>query len=242
VVLVLASGRGERFLASGGQGSKLQAPLAGKPVLDWTLAAVQASGLPHHVEDAGHPGMGDSIAAAVRATRNASGWLVLPGDLPLVRPATIRAVADALAQADVVVPTYQGERGHPVGFGPRCGDALAALSGSKGAASVVQAFGATELAVDDDGILVDVDTVDALAMAERLLLQREQRFDVFGRRYLVRREVDRWQAYSLASEGKRTPAGFVIPDFVQAGEIEQYLVDLFHEHATPTNGDVRRIG
>ena len=39
VVLVLASGRGERFLASGGQGSKLKALLAGKPVLDWTLAA-----------------------------------------------------------------------------------------------------------------------------------------------------------------------------------------------------------
>ena len=40
VILVLASGRGERFVASGGQGSKLRALLAGKPVLEHTLAAV----------------------------------------------------------------------------------------------------------------------------------------------------------------------------------------------------------
>ena len=75
-VLILASGRGERFKASGGSVHKLQALLAGKPVLQHTLDAVRASGLPWHVEDAGHPGMGDSIAAAVRHTANAAGWLV----------------------------------------------------------------------------------------------------------------------------------------------------------------------
>jgi molybdenum cofactor cytidylyltransferase len=169
VVLVLASGRGERFVASGGSGSKLQALLGGRPVLAHTLDAVRASGLPWHVEDAGHPGMGDSISAAVRATRDAPGWLVLPGDLPLVRAATLRAVADALAQAEVVVPTCKGQRGHPVGFASVCGGALAALSGPMGAASVVQAHAVTQLAVDDEGILVDVDTVEALAEAERLL-------------------------------------------------------------------------
>jgi molybdenum cofactor cytidylyltransferase len=113
--------------------------------------------------------MGDSIAAAVRATRDAPGWLVLPGDLPLVEPATLRAVADALARAEVVVPTFGGQRGHPVGFTAPCGVALAALSGPKGAASVLQARAVTELAVDDDGILVDIDTVQALAQAERRL-------------------------------------------------------------------------
>jgi hypothetical protein len=37
------------------------------------------------------------------------------------------------------------------------------------------------------------------------------------------------------------PAGFVIPDFIDEAELEQYLFDLFHESATPGNGDVRRI-
>ena len=79
-VVVLASGRGDRFTASGGKGSKLQALLGGRPVLERTLDAVRASGLPWHLEDVGHAGMGDSIAAAVRATSGAAGWLILPGD------------------------------------------------------------------------------------------------------------------------------------------------------------------
>ena len=169
VVLVLASGRGERFIASGGSGSKLQALLGGRPVLSRTLDAVRASGLPWHLEDAGHPGMGDSISAAVRATRDAPGWLVLPGDLPLVQPATLRAVAEALARSEVVAPTFNGRRGHPVGFASNCREALSALSGPKGAASVLQAHAVTELPVDDEGILVDIDTVQALAEAERRL-------------------------------------------------------------------------
>lgn len=169
VVLVLASGRGERFTASGGSGSKLQALLAGKPVLAWTLDAVRASGLPWHLEDAGHPGMGDSIAAAVRATRDAPGWLVLPGDLPLVRPETLRSVAEALALHDVVVPVFAGERGHPVGFAAACGAELGALGGPNGAASVLRAHRVAELPVQDRGIVVDIDTVQALAAAERWL-------------------------------------------------------------------------
>lgn len=172
VILILASGRGERFRASGGEGSKLQAMLGGQPVLAHTLAAARASGLPWHLEDAGHPGMGDSIAAAVRATRSAGGWLVLPGDLPLVQPATLQAVARALASHDVVVPVHQGQRGHPVGFSAACGDALSALTGPQGAAAIVRARGAWELPVDDAGAVTDVDTVAQLAVAEALLRER----------------------------------------------------------------------
>ena len=66
-------------------------------------------------------------------------------------------------------------------------------------------------------------------------------FNVFGRIYLVERKGDLWQAYALGSDGKRSPAGFVIPDFIEEGEMEQFLFDLFHESATPGKGDVRRI-
>lgn len=168
-ILVLASGRGERFTASGGQGSKLQALLAGKPVLERTIAAVRASGLPFHVEGAGHPGMGDSIAAAVRATPDANGWLVVPGDLPLIAPQTFRDVAAALAAHEVVVPTWQGERGHPVGFARVCGTELMALTGPHGAAAIVKSRAVHLLPVDDAGIRIDIDTVQDLAAAERLL-------------------------------------------------------------------------
>ena len=172
VVLVLASGRGERFRASGGSGSKLQALLAGRPVLEHTLAAVRASGLPFHVEDAGHPGMGDSIAAAVRATPEAGGWLVLPGDLPLVQPSSLLAVAEALRNASLVLPFHGGVRGHPVGFGAEHGGALQALAGAEGAAAIVRGAKPLRLDLADAGIVTDIDTVDDLARAERLLRER----------------------------------------------------------------------
>lgn len=173
VVLVLASGRGERFKASGAQVHKLQALLGGRPVLERTLDAVRASGLPWHVEDAGHPGMGDSIAAAVRATAQAPGWLVLPADLPLVRPDSLVQVAQALAQGrgTVVMPLHQGERGHPVGFAAGCRDDLLALSGEGGAASVLRQQAAAQrwsLTLDDPGVVTDIDTLEDLARAEAL--------------------------------------------------------------------------
>lgn len=185
MVIVLASGRGERFVAAGGVGSKLKALLAGRPVLERTLDAVRASGMPWHVEDAGHPGMGDSIAAAVRATRGAAGWLILPGDLPLVQAATLRAVAAALdGHVDAVQPSHRGERGHPVGFAPGCGAQLAALEGSLGASSVLRALRAAgsvaDLAVDDVGVVTDIDTPAALAQAEALWRARGDRGDRGG--------------------------------------------------------------
>ena len=176
VVIVLASGKGERFIASGGHGNKLHAIVAGKRVIDWTLEAVKASGLRWHVEDAGHAGLGDSIAAAVKATPDATGWLVLPADLPLIRPGTLIDVADSLDKHDVVVPHYRGQRGHPVGFDRVCESALRALHGPGGAASVVRAEaavdGAFDLELDDEGIVTDIDTVSDLLAAERALASR----------------------------------------------------------------------
>ena len=167
VVLVLASGRGERFLASGGTTHKLQADLCGKTVLQHTLDAVRASGLRWHLEDGGHPGMGDSIAAAVRATRNApGGWMVLPADLPLIQAQTLLQIARApLAAATVLVPAFEGQRGHPVRFAPVCGAALENLEGNQGAALVVAAQAAMKIIVNDPGCVMDIDTVDDLQRA-----------------------------------------------------------------------------
>ena len=172
-VIVLASGRGERFTAAGGSTHKLQARLGDRTVLAHTLAAVQGSGLPWHLEEAGHAGMGDSIAAAVRATPHAQGWLILPGDLPLVRAQTLCAVAAALQQHAAVVPVFQGQRGHPVGFAQRCGPALAALTGDKGAGGVLRAQDAIEIIVDDEGCVADIDTPADLQRASRLLASRQ---------------------------------------------------------------------
>ena len=166
-VIVLAGGRGERFAAAGGSCHKLQAQLLGRTVLQHTLDAVRASALPWHLEDSGQPGMGDSIAAAVRSTAQANGWLILPADLPLIQSDTLHAVATALQHHTVVVPTYRGQRGHPVGFSAACREALLALKGDHGAAAVVRSYPAFELAVNDIGCVTDIDTLDDLRLAER---------------------------------------------------------------------------
>lgn len=174
-VIVLAAGRSERFRAASGGLDKLQAPLHGRAVRDWVLAAVQGSGLPWHVVERSHtahlalPGMGDSIACGVAATAQAQGWLVLPADLPLIRPETLLQVAQALQMHAVVVPTWRGERGHPVGFTASCRDALLALTGDSGARAVVQRYGAHLLPVEDAGCVHDVDTPQALEEARQRL-------------------------------------------------------------------------
>lgn len=180
VVIVLAAGLGERFRAAGGQQHKLDAPLGGRSVRAHVLAAVQASGLPWHVVERAHTqhlrvqGMGSSIATGVAATANASGWLILPADLPLIQPGTLRRVAQALRTQAVVVPFVDGQRGHPVGFGTVRRDALLALSGDQGAQSVVQAHTVQRIDVDDMGCILDVDTPEALAEAERIWRERCQ--------------------------------------------------------------------
>ena len=177
VVLVLAAGRGERFTASGATVHKLQALLAGKRVIDHVLDAVKASGLPYHVvtPDASRPGMGDSIAAGIRATLGATAWLILPADLPLISPGTLRSIAFA-APCAVTVPVYQGQRGHPVRFGPECAGDLLNLKGNQGAAQIIRAQGATDsvalIELDDAGCIADIDTLDDLARAEKLLAGR----------------------------------------------------------------------
>lgn len=110
--------------------------------------------------------MGDSISAGVAATPDSNGWLILPADLPLIRSETIQTVARFLRQTPIVVPTYKGERGHPVGFNRDCKEDLLALNGQCGAAAVIRKHHSREVAVNDMGIRIDIDTVDDLTQAE----------------------------------------------------------------------------
>jgi molybdenum cofactor cytidylyltransferase len=112
-------------------------------------------------------GLGASLAAGVKASREAGGWLVALADMPRILPATHRAVVQALERgaklAAAADPT--GRRGHPVAFGADLYADLAALDGDEGARSVVELHRAwLELVrVDDPGIHFDIDTPGDLA-------------------------------------------------------------------------------
>lgn len=190
-VIVLAAGQGSRFKA---QDHKLAQRLGETSVLAATLANALASRL--HVvvvttaafadvarssvaardvvilpevgtPGAGGLGMGVSIAAGVSTCPNSRGWLVLPGDMPLVRPSTLIAVAHALDHHPVAFAQHLGRRGHPVGFAAELYSELIALSGDEGARRLVARYPAFAVEIDDPGVLIDIDTEDDLAAARR---------------------------------------------------------------------------
>ena len=112
-------------------------------------------------------GMGDSIAAGVSIHASATGWLVLPADMPLVKPSSLRAVADALDQQPIAFAQYRGRRGHPVGFGAELFSELVMLKGDEGARRLLARYPTAAVELDDPGVLFDIDTIDDLAVAQR---------------------------------------------------------------------------
>ena len=185
-VIVLAAGAGRRFA---GPGHKLAQAGAGdgSPVLAQTLRHVVDSGLPVVVvttaelaplagqqvaardvlvlpSDGPHSGgVGDAIAAGVSARTDATGWIILPADMPRVKGSTLRAVAHALQEHAVACAQYQGRRGLPVGFSAELYSELSVLSGDEGVRRVVARYPSEGVEVDDPGVLLDIDTVEDLA-------------------------------------------------------------------------------
>jgi molybdenum cofactor cytidylyltransferase len=181
-VIVLAAGTGSRF---GAPGHKLAQHMGSSTVLGTTLRHALASHLPvvvvttdelaetarRHVATrdivvlpavgSASPqplGMGFSIATGVAARPDATGWLVLPADMPMVQPATLLAVAAALEHHPVAYAQHRGRRGHPVGFAAELYSELVTLTGDEGARRLVARYPAHGVDVDDPGVLIDVDT------------------------------------------------------------------------------------
>ncbi len=106
-------------------------------------------------------GMGHTLAAGVRASAGAGGWVVALADMPGILPQTIGRVADALrGGATLVAPRYQGQRGHPVGLARRFKGDLLLLQGDAGARAIVAANqdGISLIDVNDPGVTKDIDT------------------------------------------------------------------------------------
>jgi hypothetical protein len=66
-------------------------------------------------------------------------------------------------------------------------------------------------------------------------------FNVFGRIVAMERINDRWSCFLVGADGKRRPMELAIPPELGHDELAQYLYDVYHENATPTNGDVFEV-
>ncbi|TWC19909.1 molybdenum cofactor cytidylyltransferase [Pseudomonas sp. SJZ085] len=113
------------------------------------------------------PGLGDSIAAGVQACPDLYGWLIVLGDMPFILPSSYEQVAAGIRENGICVPVLAGEYGHPVGFGRVFGPKLMALSGDQGAKVLFAGARVVEIAVDDPGVVWDVDVPEALSFQQQ---------------------------------------------------------------------------
>jgi molybdenum cofactor cytidylyltransferase len=108
------------------------------------------------------------LAGLVLADRpGVLGILIVPVDMPLVRPATVRQLLSVFNsnRPAIVRPVYRATHGHPVIFSRALFDELRRADPSVGARSVVRAHAdaAINVEVSDPGTITDVDTPEDYA-------------------------------------------------------------------------------
>ncbi len=181
--VVLAAGMSKRMGAP-----KQLLRIDEKTVLEHTLANVRASAVDEIVLVLGHAadevekevptmgirvvrnegyqqGMGTSLRAGLaEVSPEAQAALIVLADQPFVQAATLNKLIEyhGSAQPQIVIPTYRGFRGNPVLLDHSIFPELRELSGDVGCRAI---FGShteniRKLAVDDAGILLDIDSRD----------------------------------------------------------------------------------
>lgn len=177
-ILILAAGRSTRF----GTDKRLATLPEGSRVLDAMLGNVRASGLnftvclgvhDKHIADQllqenvhciqcrrADEGMGGTLAEASGHIPGWDGVIVALGDMPWITSDTYQEVAARLSPKIICVPSREGRRGHPVGFGSDFYSQLQCLGGDTGARHLLQRFAkqVVELPVNDAAIHRDIDT------------------------------------------------------------------------------------
>jgi xanthine dehydrogenase accessory factor len=243
--IVLAAGEATRF----GHCKQLM-PLGGKLLLEHVLDNLRQSGVDEVVVVLGahsdeiqnrihfrdvrvvlnpdyQSGMSTSIQAGLRALPEATeAAMIVLADQPLVTSSTLDALVDEYrrSHASVVVPTYNGFRGNPVIVDRALFAEMMEIRGDIGCRSIFgdHAESIVKVAVDDPGIVTDIDTPEDL---ERLVRARDG---------VITTSVSDVARSGLVSgpDSTATPSGTVIPSVSE--ESGGRGRDTFESGAIPT--------
>ncbi len=115
-------------------------------------------------------GMTTSMKAGIRALPGqAKGAFVFLVDHPLTRTTTIEALARHFRPGHIVLPTFDGRRGHPVLFSREVLEEILSLPASLGANTIVwkDPSRIIEVPVEDAGIRIDIDTPEQFKQLRR---------------------------------------------------------------------------
>lgn len=191
--LIVAAGyssRMERF--------KPLLPLGEHTVIEQTIASFSAAGVTDIIVVVGHnaealipvlerksvtvvlnekfdEGMFTSIKAGVAALpEEVDGFLMMPADMPFVMPDTVGALMTKFSEqpSDVLYPTCNHRRGHPPLISKSIFNRILSSDGEGGLKRLLNQpdLQANHLEVEDEGILLDLDTFeDYLTHVKRLL-------------------------------------------------------------------------
>jgi len=184
--IVLAAGHSRRM----GAADKLLLPLGETTVIEQTVQALSRAGADtdailvitganHHrlaaclvrypVRLCHNPDHAEGIAASLRtglqaATADTQAYAVCLGDLPFIRPDTLRHLSATLARNPnrIIRPFFDNRPGHPVLFPLAFRDELLALRGDTGAQAVLAHHpdALLRIEVNDPGVVRDLDTPD----------------------------------------------------------------------------------
>ena len=186
--LLLAAGQSRRM----GGHNKLLADVGGVPMVRRTVSNLLASGAGPVIVVTGHqaaettrvlhgldvrfvhnPEYAAGLSTSLRTglaevPGDADGVVICLGDMPRVTPGTIdRLIAayDPVEGRAICVPTWQGKRGNPVLWDRQFFKDMAELAGDVGARHLIGTHGelVVEVEMKDEGVIIDVDTPDALA-------------------------------------------------------------------------------
>jgi molybdenum cofactor cytidylyltransferase len=101
--------------------------------------------------------------ALAQVPNNAEGFLFLPVDCPAAEPETIRQIVDTFRSSGalLVIPRFEGRRGHPVCASRALIAEFLALPPTAQAKDVVRRHAAHYLETSDPGVLSDIDDPEA---------------------------------------------------------------------------------
>ena len=188
--LVLAAGRSRRMGRN-----KLLAPVQGRPMVSHVVDALLASSARPIIVVTGHepealraalegrdvvfvhnPDYAEGLSTSLKAGLTAlptgcDGALVCLGDMPKLRSRHVERLIAAFNPAEgraICVPTFSGERGNPVLWGADYFEEMQTVKGDTGAKHLIGTYDdhVCEVTMEDDAVLRDIDTPQALADLE----------------------------------------------------------------------------
>jgi molybdenum cofactor cytidylyltransferase len=102
--------------------------------------------------------------------------LIILGDQPFIQPQTLQQIMDGYrgARAQIVIPSYQGNRGNPVLLDRSVFFEVMALEGDTGCRAIFpnHLSAILKVEVEDPGILLDIDSQDDYERSKQLLVRK----------------------------------------------------------------------